>query len=86
MENCSDNNYNGKWLWRRRRRRLLSFFWNCLWNNRRAGKSVDGTALHSRLGQDVVAASRKIFQTEKTKMRGVHPLLQTLVPMLRLHV
>lgn len=25
MENCSDNNYNGKWLWRRRRR-LLFFF------------------------------------------------------------
>lgn len=50
------------WRWPRRRRRR--FFWNCLLNNRRAGKAVDGTALHTVVGHVfVVGGSRKILQT-----------------------
>lgn len=55
-------------------------FWNCLLNNRRAVKSVDGTALHTVVGHVVVVvvvvvgASRKKFQTclqtQKTKTKG----------------
>lgn len=79
MEKCSGNNYNRKWRGGGRGG-VVGGFLELSLNNRRAVKSVDGTALHTVVGHVVVVvlvvvgASRKKFQTclqtQKTKTKG----------------